>query len=100
MCASCAPRSVMNLLPHGDSHSPLVPVSLNLSRQNLGMIQSRLEKLDKEKEELSEYYALDKERRCGTCASACCAWGFHRCQAALRADNQHVCRAGLFTMLC
>ena len=31
--------------------------------QNLGMIESRLEKLDKEKEELSEYYALDKERR-------------------------------------
>ena len=27
------------------------------------MIESRLEKLDKEKEELSEYYALDKERR-------------------------------------
>jgi len=32
------------------------------------MIESRLEKLDKEKEELSEYYALDKERR----SPACC----------------------------
>lgn len=31
--------------------------------QNLGMIESRLEKLDEEKEELSQYYALDKERR-------------------------------------
>jgi len=27
------------------------------------MIETRLEKLDKEKEELSQYYALDKERR-------------------------------------
>jgi len=27
------------------------------------MIEARLEKLDKEKQELSEYYALDKERR-------------------------------------
>ena len=35
------------------------------SLQNLNMIEARLEKLDKEKEELSQYYALDKERRCG-----------------------------------
>ena len=27
------------------------------------MIQARLDKLDKEKEELSQYYSLDKERR-------------------------------------
>jgi len=27
------------------------------------MIEARLEKLDKEKQELSKYYALDRERR-------------------------------------
>ena len=32
-------------------------------KNNLGMIEARLEKLDKEKKELAEYYALDKERR-------------------------------------
>eukprot|EP00960_Hanusia_phi_P027479 746849-Hanusia_phi.AAC.5 len=31
--------------------------------KNLAMIQARLDKLDKEKEELSQYYSLDKERR-------------------------------------
>mmetsp|Transcript_51571 Transcript_51571/g.122163 ORF Transcript_51571/g.122163 Transcript_51571/m.122163 type:complete len:1202 (+) Transcript_51571:76-3681(+) len=31
--------------------------------KNLDMIESRLAKLDKEKEELSQYYTLDKERR-------------------------------------
>jgi len=53
--------------PHCDLSSRISPHSSNGSVpscwQNLGMIEARLEKLDKEKQELSEYYALDKERR-------------------------------------